>query len=319
MPFTLIRRVVVITEDGADFGGPPLHTDAGMVTCLGVGSHSRTEALTVSSRVTGTCIKHTSVIVRSWVNRGVTIREDYTVNDATLFVGPWQSVWVGHARVGEIGHVGAAGRVLPAVPEHQRVYHQRTTPRHQVVVRNTVIVPTQSTNVALIFWAEFDEDDGLSVPDENEPYVGLDDQIHPHSGEVERSGRPDQLVVPLGQNQLRALCEDLNGLGACSSSGTTRDVLCHHPERPFTFAAVVLGQDILAVAIKGEEFLVKGSIVSISIHSTGSIAQYLGADPLPVFTCACVAVDFDALSRGIEDPILLTGAGLRFDAALVVV
>lgn len=80
---------------------------------------------------------------------GVTCREDGTLYDAALFLGPWLSVRVGCAGAGDPLSIGAGWQVLPAVPKHQWVDHHSMAPCGEVIICIAVVVATQPTHTTL--------------------------------------------------------------------------------------------------------------------------------------------------------------------------
>lgn len=80
---------------------------------------------------------------------GVAGREDITLYNAALFLGPGLSVWVGCAGVGDSLSIRTAWRVLPAVPKHEWVDHQSMAPCSEVIICIAIIVATQPTHMTL--------------------------------------------------------------------------------------------------------------------------------------------------------------------------
>ena len=80
---------------------------------------------------------------------GMASREDITLYDATLFLGPRVSKWVGGAGAGEDLSIRAAWGILPAIPKHKRTDHHRMAPCSEVIIRIFVIVATQSAHPTL--------------------------------------------------------------------------------------------------------------------------------------------------------------------------
>ena len=80
---------------------------------------------------------------------GMAGREDVTLDNAALFLGPRLSVWVGCAGAGEAVSIGAARWILPAVPKHQWVDHHSMGPCGEVIICIVIIVATQPTHTTL--------------------------------------------------------------------------------------------------------------------------------------------------------------------------
>lgn len=76
-------------------------------------------------------------------------REDVTLYNAALFLGPGLSVWVGCTGAGDALSIGAAWQILPAVSKHQRADNNIIGSCGEVIICIVVIVATQSTYTTL--------------------------------------------------------------------------------------------------------------------------------------------------------------------------
>lgn len=191
----------------------------------------------------------------------------------------------------------------------------------EVIVRVPIIVSTQTTHTAIILWSQFDVYSCFSVPYEHQAIFGLDHQVKPHGshlvGNLLSSVSANNLEGSISQSQLIASKEKLDRLGASGAGGSAGNVFSDDSESAGGAVAEVLNKAVFAVSTKDVSFVIKRSVMSVSIDAACGTALVCGASPSSVLAGTCITVNLNAFSRLVGVSIMDAGTLVFIDTATV--